>query len=118
MFVSRSSSASCACGTSGTWLRLEKPGDESSLRYRFLTIARDEGSLGDEIALDLSRRLGWHVFDKEIVTYIARNGSVREGLVRQLDQKSQGFLESSSRPWFAWPHPGMRSLWAAAPISR
>jgi cytidylate kinase len=72
---------------------LEKPGDESSLRYRFLTIARDEGSLGDEIALDLSRRLGWHVFDKEIVTYIARNGSVREGLVHQLDQKSQGFLE-------------------------
>lgn len=71
----------------------EKVGTGSRPRYQFFTMARDEGSLGDEIAVDLSRSLGWHVFDKEIVTYIAGNGHVREGLVRQLDQKSQGLLE-------------------------
>ena len=67
----------------------EKLSEESSSCFRFLTIARDEGSLGNEIAQELSRRLGWHVFDKEIVTYIAKNGHVRENLVSQLDQKSQ-----------------------------
>jgi cytidylate kinase len=63
--------------------------------FRFLTIARDEGSLGNEIAQELSRRLGWHVFDKEIVAYIAKNSHVRESLVRQLDQKSQSLIEDA-----------------------
>jgi cytidylate kinase len=63
--------------------------------FRFLTIARDEGSLGNEIAQELAPRLRWHVFDKEIVTYIAKNSHVRENLVRQLDQKSQGLIEDA-----------------------
>jgi hypothetical protein len=72
---------------------LEKLKEESSHCIRFLTIARDEGSLGDEIAQELSRKLGWHVFDKEIVTRIAENTKVRENLVKQLDQKSQGLIQ-------------------------
>ncbi len=71
----------------------EKSNRESG--FRFLTIARDEGSLEDEIAQELSRRLRWQVFDKEIVTYIARNSHVRENLVRQLDQKSQNLIEDT-----------------------
>jgi cytidylate kinase len=63
--------------------------------FQFLTIARDEGSLEDEIAQGLSRHLGWHVFDKEIVSYIAQNGHVSENLVRELDQKAQGILEDT-----------------------
>ncbi len=69
----------------------ERPDRESS--YRFLTLARDEGSLENEISQELSQHLGWHVFDKEIVTYIARNSHVSEKLVRELDQKSQGIIE-------------------------
>ncbi len=61
--------------------------------FRFLTIARDEGSLGNEIAQELSRRLKWQVFDKEIVTFIAKDSHVRENLVRQLDQKSQSLIQ-------------------------
>jgi CMP/dCMP kinase len=71
----------------------EKLKDEPCSGFQFLTIARDEGSLGDEIAQELSRRLEWHVFDKEIVTYISQNNHVRENLVSQLDQKSQGLLQ-------------------------
>jgi cytidylate kinase len=71
----------------------EKSKGESG--YRFLTIARDEGSLENEIAQELSRRLRWHVFDTEILTYIAKNSHVREKLVRELDQKSQGFIKDA-----------------------
>jgi hypothetical protein len=70
-----------------------KLNEESSSCFRFLTIARDEGSLGNEIAQELSRRLEWHVFDKEIVTYIAENNHVRDSLVNQLDQKSQSLIQ-------------------------
>lgn len=63
--------------------------------FRFLTVANDEGSMGSEVILELSRRLGWHVFDEEIIHYIAQNGHVSEKLVRQLDQKSQGGIQET-----------------------
>ena len=40
--------------------------------FRFLTIGRDEGSLENEISQELALRLGWHVFDREIVACIAK----------------------------------------------
>jgi len=63
--------------------------------YSFLTISRDEGTLGDEIAQALAQRLNWSVYDKEIVNYIANNSHVREDLVRQLDEKSQGLIHET-----------------------
>jgi cytidylate kinase len=63
--------------------------------YRFLTLSRDDGSLGDEIAVELANRLKWHLFDKEIVNYIAENSHVREDIVRQLDEKSQSLVQEA-----------------------
>jgi cytidylate kinase len=77
-----------------------------SAAFRFLTIARDEGSLGDEIAQELSKRLAWHVFDKEIVTYIAKNSHVRENLVSQLDQKSQSLVQDTISRLLRMPEYG------------
>ena len=60
--------------------------------YRFVTLSRDDGSLGNNIAAQLANRLGWHLFDKEIVNYIAENNHVREDIVRRLDERSQGLV--------------------------
>ncbi len=68
---------------------------ESEAGYRFLTVTRDEGSLGDGIVRELSQKLSWKVFDKEIVNFIAENSHVREDLVRQLDWKSQSLIEDT-----------------------
>lgn len=70
----------------------ERPVAEEGPRFRYITIGRGDGTLGDEIARELANRLGWHVFDKEIVNYIAENSHVRESLVRQLDERSQGLI--------------------------
>jgi cytidylate kinase len=82
------------------WSELRRAAREKNRKapnavFRFLTIARDKGSLGDEIAQELSKRMGWHVFDEEIVTYIAKNSHVSENLVRQLDQRSQNLIEAT-----------------------
>jgi cytidylate kinase len=61
--------------------------------FRFVTIARDNGGLADEVAQELGRRLGWHVFDREIVSYIARESNVRENLVKQLEETTQNAVE-------------------------
>jgi cytidylate kinase len=74
---------------------IEKPRVAPGSCVRFITLCRDGGTLGDEIAHELARRLGWHVLDREIVNYIARNSHVRESLVRQLDERSQGLIAES-----------------------
>jgi hypothetical protein len=68
---------------------------EVPVRYKFLTVTRDGGSLADEIVRELAARLGWHVFDKEIVNHIAEHSHVRENLVRQLDERSQGLIQDA-----------------------
>ena len=73
----------------------ETPVVEPENRFRFLTISRDRGSMGDAIAQELAGHLGWHVFDKEIVNYIAENNHVRESLVRQLDERSQSLIQDT-----------------------
>jgi len=75
--------------------RAAKKKTDTGADFRFLTIANDEGSLGNEVIQELSQRLGWHVFNEEIIQYIAQNGHVSENLVRQLDQKSQSSIHET-----------------------
>jgi cytidylate kinase len=62
--------------------------------YSFMTILRDEGTMGDEIAQALAECQGWRLYDREIVNYIANNNHVREDMVRQLDEKARGLMHN------------------------
>jgi len=53
--------------------------------------------MGTEISKALSQRLGWHIYDKEIVGFIASDKNVRVRLVEELDEKSQGLIEDTVR---------------------
>jgi len=63
--------------------------------HRFISIARDVGALGDAVASELARHLHWHVFDKEIVDFIAQDSRVRQHLVRELDERSQNLIHDT-----------------------
>lgn len=75
------------------------PDRAKNLPYRFVTISRDEGALGDELARTVADRIGWRLYDKEIVNDIARYYHVREEMVRCLDERpgdsSRGFISES-----------------------
>lgn len=60
--------------------------------FKYLTISRRIGSLGDAIAQEVAAKLGWHVCDREIVDYIAQNSHVRQSLVNELDEKAQSMI--------------------------
>ncbi len=62
--------------------------------YHFLTISRDVGTPGDEIARAIAQRQGWRLYDKEIVDHIANNSRVREDMVHQLDEKNRGRMHN------------------------
>ncbi len=73
----------------------ERPAGESRLKYRFLTISRDRGTMGDAIAARVASRLGWQLFDKEIVHSIAESSHVRQRLVAELDERSENLIHDT-----------------------
>jgi cytidylate kinase len=89
----------------------EEDGKSPVTAYRFLTIARDEGSLGIETAQVLSKLLGWHLFDNEIVTYIAKNSHVRENLIRQLDERAQNIVQDTISSFLRWAEDDYVGNW-------
>lgn len=68
--------------------------------YRFITISREVGALGDVVAAEIAHRLHWRVYDKEIVDYITREGHVRKGLVDQLDEKARDMIHDTAERFF------------------
>jgi len=59
-----------------------------------ITISKELGSQGEEFALALSQRLGWKIFDRELVEYIAQNAHVRQNMVEMFDEKTQNEIHN------------------------
>jgi cytidylate kinase len=88
----------------------------------WITLSRQVGSGGSELARMLAERLGWQVFDREIVTAIARDDPAREKLLSRLDEHAVGALqdflsnvlvrEAMSRNKYA--HEVARIVWTVA----
>jgi cytidylate kinase len=64
---------------------------------QFVTIANICGAGGNEVSQMLSERLGWPVFDREILTLMARDDGVRESLYRSMDERDLNWFESIFR---------------------
>jgi cytidylate kinase len=64
---------------------------------RALTIAlsREVGTLGTAAAQEVGRRLGWQVYDHELLERIAQEMGVRAALLESVDERQQGWLTES-----------------------
>lgn len=60
----------------------------------FIAISRAVGLPGDEIARGIGERLGWPVFDRELLHAMAGDDSIRERLYQRMDERDMGWLES------------------------
>ncbi len=63
----------------------------------FVAISRMVGAGGHLIAAELSERLGWPVFDRELMQAMAGDDQVRARLYESLDERDRGWLEDSLR---------------------
>ena len=63
-----------------------------------LLLSRECGSGGAWIASTVGKRLGWQVFDREIVDQIAERANVRQYLIQSVDERTRNTWENS---W--WP---------------
>ena len=65
-------------------------GKEGKLSYGpYLLISREKGAGGSAVGQLAGKRLGWQVFDNEIVDAIAQRARVRRELVESLDERDR-----------------------------
>lgn len=79
--------------------RKATPGPENPLP-KVITIGRDKGSGGEAVAHALAERLGWRVYDQEIVDAIAEQARVRNALVESLDERTRSGIKDTLTPLF------------------
>ncbi len=81
--------------------RQQRPGPEREAHeadvHEFVTISRRAGSAGIEIARELGERLGWPVFDREILQHMAKDDALRARLYENMDERDTSWLESVLR---------------------
>ena len=63
----------------------------------FITVSRAVGSTGTQVAQQLAERLGWPLFDKEILQHMAGDDHVRARLYEDMDERDTNWLESALR---------------------
>ena len=63
--------------------------------HDFVTISREVATGGAAVATRLGERLGWPVFDKEILQHMAGDDQVRTRLYEKLDERDTNWLESA-----------------------
>jgi hypothetical protein len=59
----------------------------------YITISREMGSQGEQVASQLARCLNWSKYDREILTYMSENEDVRRRLYESLDERQRGWLQ-------------------------
>ena len=81
-------------------MQQERPGRGKLGRLYFgpyLLISREKGAGGHQVANLIGQKLGWQVFDRQIVDAIAERTKMRQQLVEYLDEKTRGGLEEFLR---------------------
>jgi hypothetical protein len=80
----------------------ERPGRgrEGKLSYGpYLLISREKGAGGSAVGQLAGKRLGWQVFDNEIVDAIAQKANVRRELIESLDERYRAMIQDTVERW-------------------
>jgi len=76
----------------------------------YITIERLVGSGGGEIALRLSKLMGWDLYDREILDYMSRNMNVHVKLLEGMDEQTRNWVAKGIEPLFKRKSAGQVSV--------
>jgi cytidylate kinase len=68
-----------------------------------IAISRETGTYGAAIAREVANRLGWPVYDRELLQRIADDMGVRRTLLESVDERQEGWLRESLARLFSVP---------------
>src|SRR5262249_41889981 len=61
-----------------------------------IALSRQAGTEGTAVAQEVGKRLGWQVYDHELLERIAQEMNVREALLESVDERRQSWLLESA----------------------
>jgi hypothetical protein len=64
---------------------------------RVVTVAREYGSGGGQVAALVARRLGWELLDKSLIHEVAERFQLRDSAARRLQERGSWWLERVAR---------------------
>jgi len=92
-------------------LEAESAGKLTSLTEGpWVSLSRQLGSGGIELARRLGHELGWQVYDREILRVIAENTHTRESVLSQMDEQTVGPLSEYLRRLLDSRFPGQQPV--------
>jgi cytidylate kinase len=71
-----------------------------------IALSREAGAGGREVAREVGARLGWPVYDRELLELIAREMEVPARLLERVDEKHKGWLEEFFEAFSSAPAVG------------
>ncbi len=77
------------------------------MTYRALTVSREYGSGGGEIAHFIAHELGWRLVDKELIAEIGRRGNVSVHAAAQFDERVDPWIHRITRPVWGYGADGV-----------
>lgn len=79
--------------------RLTGPVERGANELDFICLSRMVGIDGREVAVPLARRLGWPLFDREVLDRMAGDDEVRRQIYRAMDEHDFKWWEAAMSPW-------------------
>ncbi len=67
----------------------------------YITISREIGSGGSEVAKNLSELMGWGLYDKKILDFMAENFGVHQDVLQTVDEKTRGWIQDTMGLFFS-----------------
>ncbi|MBI9016994.1 MAG: cytidylate kinase-like family protein [Phycisphaerae bacterium] len=67
----------------------------------YITISREVGSGGAEVAKILSELMGWGHYDKKILDFMAENFGVHQDVLQTVDEKTRGWIQDTMSIFFS-----------------
>ncbi len=71
-----------------------------------IAVAREAGAPGTSVAQEVGRRLGWPVYDHELLQQIAKEHNLRVSLLESLDERRQSWMVESLEAFAQEAHIG------------
>jgi cytidylate kinase len=84
-----------------------------------IAISCEAGTLGTLVARDVGKRLGWQVYDNELLERIAQQMGIRAALLNSVDERQQSWIVESLGTFLAAPNkPELASVVSEAAFVR
>ena len=77
--------------------------EESAPTAFSIAVSRETGTYGAAIAREVANRLGWPVYDRELLQRIADDMGVRRTLLESVDERQEGWLSECLASLFSVP---------------